>query len=105
MNLKKQVKFVLENYPETRNSDIRLMGNIWVIFYKDMLIFDGKEYSVKLKNLYDLPREDNIKRIRAKLQNEEKKYLPTDPEILKKRKCLEEKWRNILGYNPELRTI
>lgn len=38
-------------------------------------------YFVSLGKLFDLPREDNIKRIRAKIQNEEKLFLPTDPAI------------------------
>lgn len=48
---------------------------------------------VELKNIMDLPREDNVKRIRAKIQNEEKKYLPTSLEVAKQRKINEEDWR------------
>ena len=48
---------------------------------------------VELKNIMDLPREDNVKRIRAKFQNEEKKYLPTTLEVARQRKISEEEWR------------
>lgn len=48
---------------------------------------------VKLTDVLFLPREDNIKRIRAKIQNEEHRYLPTTPEIRAKRKISESEWR------------
>lgn len=48
---------------------------------------------VQLKDIFDLPREDNIKRIRAKIQNEEHRYLPTTPEIRKQRQISELDWR------------
>lgn len=48
---------------------------------------------VELKNIMDLPREDNVKRIRAKFQNEKKMYLPTSLEVAKQRKISDEEWR------------
>jgi hypothetical protein len=69
---------------------------------------------VKLKNLYELPREDNIKRIRAKLQEEALKriekgviigdelyYLPTITEVARKRQINAILWEKILGYNKQ----
>lgn len=62
-----------------------------------MKMIDGKVY-VNVAHLYDLPREDNIKRIRAKIQNDLKEYLPTDAKVAKKRGWEEDKWREYLGY-------
>lgn len=104
-SLKKKVEWCLENFPETRNSDIKLTNTIWYNYYKEKLFLDDAgNLCVKLLDIYELPREDNVKRIRAKF-NSKGKYLPTDNSVIKKRKLKEEDWRNMLGYNPELRTV
>lgn len=90
--LKKQVELVLQKDTKTRNSDIALTIELWREFY-------GIRDEIKVSQLYDLPREDNIKRIRAKFQNEEKKYLPTDWTIAKKRGILRKEWELALGYS------
>ena len=59
------------------------------------------EYFVSVDALYAV-REDNVKRIRARLQNDEGKYLPADPEIRRKRRIREEQWLAFLGKNPEM---
>lgn len=102
-NLKTQVIHCLEHYPDARNSDIRLLIYIWKLFYPEYVFGD----KVALENLYDLPREDNVKRIRASIQNHptNPRFLPTDWKVAKQRKINEEKWRNAMGYNPELRTV
>lgn len=83
---------------KSRNSDIRLTQMIWWNYYKSSLLnHDGKIY-VNMADLYNLPREDNIKRIRAKIQNDLKEFLPTDPAIAKKRGWQEDEWRKFLGY-------
>ena len=98
--LKQQVLFCLETYPATRNSDIALTIQIWKSYYGDKLYFSDKtkQWYVKLDYLFDLPREDNVKRIRAKIQNEEGLFLPTDEEVIKQRKLEEKMWRQKLGY-------
>lgn len=93
--LKKQVEFVLKNYPETRNSDITLMIKLWEVFHHVV-------GTVQISRLYDLPREDNIKRIRATFQNKLGLYVPTEWEIAKRRGFLEEQWRGFLGYQNRL---
>jgi hypothetical protein len=60
---------------------------------------------VKLSEFYELPTHDDIKRIRARIQNIEHKFLPTDWKIAQQRKWNEEDWRKFLGFNPELRQI
>jgi len=92
--LKSQVEAVLADEPETRNSDIGLLIAIWRKFY-------GIKMAVNVSQLYELPREDNVKRIRAKFQNEEGKYLPTELKIALKRGILEDKWRAFMGYAPK----
>ena len=68
--LKSKVLWSLKEIPETRNSDIALTLAIWKKFYSEFLKYDKYDRLwVQVKNLYDLPREDNIKRLRAKIQN------------------------------------
>lgn len=104
-NLKTQVEQCLQKYPETRNSDIKLTNAIWYEYYRNKLKNDEQgNLVVRLCDLYDLPKEDNVKRWRAKF-NSKGLYLPTEKKIIQKRKIKEEIWRSKLGYNPELRTI
>jgi len=97
--LKAQVEQMLINYPEARDSDITLMILLWRQYFPSQIFRfqNGTEY-VAVNSLYDLPREDNIKRIRAKFQNDEGKYLPTKLEIALKRGIKENEWRSFMGY-------
>lgn len=63
-----------------------------------MIEEDGQKY-INVMQLFNLPREDHVKRIRAKIQNEERIYLPTDPNILLRRIRLSKEWREFLGYD------
>lgn len=99
------VEYCLENYPETRNSDIKLTNKIWIEFYPEYVHTREGKYCVDLVDLYELPKEDRVKRWRAKYQNEKGIYLPDDPEVRRKREITEEKWRKYLGYNPEMRAV
>lgn len=98
-DLDKKIRYALDHDEKSRNSDIRLTQVIWWTFYRDSLKEIDSVYYVSLGKLFDLPREDNIKRIRAKIQNEEKLYLPTDPAVAKKRGWNEDEWRRHLGYS------
>lgn len=97
MKLKDQVEWCLKNIPDTRDSDIKLTLNIWHRFYPNSLKQIDGVYYVKAKDLYDLPREDNVKRIRAKF-NESGEYLTDKPQIRKQRKQKEIEWLYDLGY-------
>lgn len=98
--LKKQVLSVLREVPETRNSDITLMIEVWKRYYPHFLKeTKDKQLGVYLKDLYELPREDNIKRIRAKIQNEENKYLPTSMKIAIKRHLNMNEWHKAMAFN------
>lgn len=103
--LKGQVKYCLEEYPETRNSDITLTIAIWKVFFPQHLFkvdglreTDGVQQAILLKNLFELPREDNIKRVRAHFQNDKKILLPTVWEVAKGRGIAEDEWRVAMGY-------
>lgn len=97
-NLKDKVLKGLEMCPEARDSDIKLTNWIWLHYYPDLIDQDiDGEYTVRLINLYKLPSEDNIKRIRAFYQNVSHIYLPTSEEVRKQRRIGEQEWRIYLG--------
>ena len=96
--LVKQVEFILATEPASRNSDITLTIAIWKHYYPDYLIEEDGKYLVELSRLFNLPREDNIKRVRAKFQNEERVYLPTTREVFIERAKLSIEWKAFLGY-------
>jgi hypothetical protein len=97
INLKYKIEHCLKKYPDTRNSDVKLTNAVWIEFHNNKIkLIDGKNY-VALMDLYDMPRQDDVKRLRAKIQNEENKYLPTSLEVVKQRKINEEKWRNYMS--------
>lgn len=105
-NLTGQVEYILSTNEEARNSDIALTIFVWKRFYSGKIggwdAQDGfnLEGTVALKDLFDLPREDNIKRVRAVFQNSKMQYLPTDQKIAEARGINEETWRKHLGYPP-----
>lgn len=90
--LKDKVLNLLEFSPETRNSDIDLTTKIWRKFHLDKLIFADGKYCLPLLNLKEVPSQDDIKRLRAHIQNKEHKFLPTNEEVLKQRGILEQEW-------------
>ncbi len=100
--LKEQIETVLKDSPPTRNDDVALTIGIWKKFYSDKIRQSTKDenvYGVYLHDIFFLPREDTIKRIRAVIQNEEGRYVPTNWAVAKKRQMNEQEWRKALGYN------
>jgi len=91
--LKKQVEEVLKEDEQSRNSDLRLMCMVWKTYYEKFVRTDdeGCQY-VRMRDMADVPREDHISRARRKIQ-EEGQYLPTSPQVRKRRKILEEECR------------
>ena len=97
--LKSQVKNILINCPDARNSDITLTIEIWRKYYN---VGD----SVPVKYLYELPREDNIKRLRAKFCELGNSWAyPTDPKVARARQIKDDEWKRALGYAPTTKTI
>lgn len=103
--LKTMVEECLRNMPETRNSDIVLMLAIWRRYFPQRIRKGASgEEGVWLRDIIDLPREDNIKRVRAKF-NAEGKYYPTDWKVAKARGIKEDEWRQDLGYPTKGQTV
>ncbi len=97
MKLREEVEEILRDFPKSRDSDINLLLLIWTQYYSHKIKNIDGRYYVALKDLHDLPREDHVKRYRAKF-NELGLYLSKDPGIIKKRKQQEKQWLNNLGY-------
>lgn len=96
--LERQIKTVLQADEQSRNSDIRLTQVLWFKFYPTYLLQRGGAVYVDITKLYELPREDNIKRIRAKIQNVDHEFVPTSAEVAKKRGWNIDEWKSYLGY-------
>ena len=95
------VEYCLRAYPDTRNSDITLTIQIWRQFFVSRIQYlgeGGTRECVQLKDLYDLPREDNVKRARAYFQNDRRLYLPTSEAVAKARGINIDEWRVAMGY-------
>lgn len=98
------VRQILRENENARNNDTYLTA---LVIHRRMpqcyQIIDGKAWiAYEAIKIY---REDHVKRVRAKIQNDEGKYLPTDPEVRKQRKISEEEWlswtrESKLGGNP-----
>ena len=93
-SVKSQVELILEIYPETRNSDIFLTVAVWKKFYGKLVHYnlDEEKHFIYCADLLELPSQDNIKRIRANIQNTQHRFLPTDIAVLKQRKINEIWW-------------
>jgi hypothetical protein len=70
-----RVAWVLNRYPEARDSDVTLQIIYWRTFDRALL---SSQNMVSLGNLYRLTRLTNITRSRAKIQNEYQMFLATD---------------------------
>ena len=88
--IKQQVEYLLENYPSTRNNDFYLLW-LWLKIFKGLPLpwLDWKVFR-------DIPSISTVSRVRRKIQNEEGRFLPTDPEVLRERGWREEAIRRII---------
>ncbi len=73
-DLRSRVAHVLNHYPAGRDSDVTLAHLVWETFYPEYI--DGDR--VRLDNMYRLPRQTTITRIRAKIQNEYGLFQPSE---------------------------
>ncbi len=83
--LQHKVAWVLNNYPETRNSDIGLQLRYWETFCPED--YDG--HSIEPADLYRLPRLTSLSRARARIQNTLRLFL-ADPSVRRQRHTLSE---------------
>ena len=87
-----QVEYCLEHFPETRNSDTTLEIKLWETFYPEDAFKDGMIMFAP-DVLYMLPHGEEVSRIRRKIQNDEKRFIPTDEYVAVKRGWKAEEWR------------
>jgi len=83
-----KVGWILNNYPDARNSDITLQLRYWETFCPDE--YDGGPISAD--DLYRLPRLTSLSRARARIQNTLKLFL-ADAEVRRHRGTLSEEER------------
>jgi hypothetical protein len=94
LKLKDQVEIILNDFPASRDSDVTLMIALWKKFYSvHIKTTSTGDSGIYLKSLYTLPREDNIKRVRCVIQNDEHRLLPTDSRVRRKRRIKEDEWK------------
>ncbi len=86
-DLQSKVAWILNNHPETRNSDIKLQIKYWE-YFEDK--YDPSR--LKPEDLLQLSRLTSISRARAKIQNEYNLFLASD-EVRKRRGTLAEEER------------
>lgn len=91
-SMMERVRFLMEKYPETRNSDLYL-----IILYLRRYTELGRY--IKYIPFDIIKKYDgitwSIRRIRQKIQ-ETGELLPTDPEVLRRRKRLAKKYRKLM---------
>jgi len=90
VKIKQQVEHLLEKHPDARNNDFYLS----VLWLRE---FGGLSQYISFIP-YDLIRSlsgktESVSRARRKIQNEDHRYLPTDPKVLAKRRQREEDYR------------
>lgn len=104
-NLKEQVRQILEEFPETRNSDAHLL----VKFYEKYDIILRVDSSLKKwEEIFAYHSPDDIIRWRRQFNNPkydpnypEGRYLATNPEVLEGRKKRVKEMQEELGYGGE----
>ena len=99
-----KIEMLLKFDQKTRNDDIDLTLAIWRRWYGTYIktsTVDGREY-VALEDVPKLPREDHVKRIRARIQNVECRYLPTSLQVFIDRAKASKEWKQRLGYRSHM---
>lgn len=87
--LREKVAFVLNHYPNARNSDNTLIWHFWRIFEPE----NAGSGVIDEKEMQKLTRFTSITRARAKIQNEYKLFL-ADGEVRRRRREKEENEKN-----------
>lgn len=95
--LREQVREILRDQGEARNSDKLLTVMLWKRHHSD-LIQEGS--FVYLQDILALPSEDAISRCRRQIQHDDQQYLPTSEAVAKARGWNIEEWKKALGYAP-----
>ncbi len=98
--IKYLVEIILSDYPDTRNSDKKLISFLWTRFYPEIVRTDSDNLRkfIYLSDMLDLPSPESIRRARQVIQNTEKRLVPTSEGVAKKRRMNVDEWREALGY-------
>lgn len=100
--LKGKVEYILQSDEASRNSDTRLYNKLITTYprYIEHLILLNGKYVIPLEARYNLPKEEDVARIRRKF-NSQGKYKATSQDVLDQRNKLEKEWRNeMMNDNP-----
>ncbi len=92
LQVKKLVEEVLENNQQTRNDDKLL---VFVVLHKIKYPHYGyffNNLTIRPTDLAKFPSPESIIRARAYIQNVEKKFLPTDETVIKKRRLQQKEY-------------
>lgn len=81
MTNEERIIYVLEKFPETRNSDVTLVIKLWESFYSGFLHNGGW---IHTSDLHNVPMQDGVARIRRIIQKRGE-YLPTNERIARLR--------------------
>lgn len=95
--LSEKVLRILHDYEATRNDDAELTQTIILVYLPEHVIQHNGTYFFSREAL-SFVREDHVKRVRAKIQNGNRKkgiagrYLPTLESVRRKRRIRQEDW-------------
>ena len=88
-DVKIKVRSIMEEFPETRNSDGVLFAEFIFKHCKNLVRKDGESKSdavLPLRYFRYLPSLETVRRSRQLIQNDDGEFLPTDPNITKLRR-------------------
>jgi len=85
--VKDRVEFLLQKYPPTRNNDFYL--TLLYLKYFDNIPLPYIEWD----HIVKATTPETVSRCRRKIQNDENRFLPTDPKVRRQRKIAEEIYR------------
>lgn len=90
---KQQVEYILENYKISRDNDFALQW-YWLRYFG---LPEVKLPWIDFENIKDLSGSlESVRRVRQKIQNEEERLLPLDPEVIAKRRKREKSFRRVI---------
>ena len=95
--LRDKVAWVLNHYPETRESDISLLLKFWELF--EAGIYNGNY--IKAEDLYKLTRLTSISRERARIQNTYKLFVASSEIRLRRGTLSDEEKQKAIRYRLE----
>jgi len=100
MKTSDKVKYILEKYPQTRDSDQSLISMVWWAYNQNKIVVSNGDSYVKLKDILFLEKPASIIRCRQKFQ-EEGLFLAKEKIQEKRKEYQEEMQQNISQYSWE----